>query len=98
MEAAKTAVEILSLFAGDLLADGEVSPDVTKKAIDIALTAGLSAVPDEIDVDGTTIPMGAIVGVLRPLVAAGINALIEATKPVRAIVNNPASVTGRIHD
>lgn len=98
-DVAELAAKLAALFAGDLAADGAVDPESVELAVRLAVEAGLSALPDEVMIDGATVPVGVLVNaLLRPAIEMGIKALIDASRPARLIVNNPASVTGAIHD
>jgi hypothetical protein len=99
VEALELAAQLAALFAGDLAPDGKVDPETVETAVDLALCAGVSALPDELDVDGYTIPVALLVeSLLRPAIERGVDAIIEATRPARLIVEQPEQVIGFIHD
>lgn len=106
-ELLELGTEIIELFAGDLR-DGEVDPESIEKAARVMLDAGLEALPEHVFVKGFKIPLdpeskagGVLIGkVLVPLIETGIKALIELTKPTRAVVHAEAGseVTMTVRD
>lgn len=95
------AVKLAKLFGGDLLDDGEVDDDTVSAAVDIALDAGVAALPDVVMAAGVPLPIAKLAeSFLRPLIARGIAALIEAARPKRADVHAAAGseVSMTIHD
>lgn len=94
------AGDLALLFAGDLASDGEVEAATIEAAVDLALDAGVSALPDVVMVEGIPIPVGKVVDAfLRPLIERGILALVDLARPKRADVHAASGeVVMRVHD
>ncbi len=77
---------------------------LTEEAFSAAIAAGLGAVtsllPTTVSLPGTSITMSldTVIEIARPMLAAALKAVIEATKPGKVVVSTEAGVkvTGRI--
>jgi hypothetical protein len=97
-EALELAKRVVDVFAGDLMEDGDLDEDAVAEVIEIALEAAKKEIPTSIKLRGlgeVPIPKS-LVDVVFKGVASGVEAIIDATRPDRLVINEPGEVSGVI--
>jgi hypothetical protein len=97
-EALELAKKVVDVFAGDLAEDGAVDEESIRQVVELGLEAALKEIPTSIKLRGlgeVPIPQSLIQAVAAGL-RAGVEAIIDATRPDRLVINEPGEVSGVI--